>query len=327
MTQENLSPERVALDNMQNFELKSLDEPLQRLALSAQSARIKEIVQTFGRLNPDDWEIIPTEIQEEVAYAAQSARKFLNEISETQTLNDSERAKTASRILDLHNTVYRALSPVISYSIVRTVEFDRMSKKVDTAIRQANERNEDLQKRSQEILDDVKNVAALQGVTQQSVYFLEEADKFSENAEKWKVAALSSAAVALVFGISSLFFHKVSFFTPVTIAESIQFFSSKLLVFFILVYVMVLCSRNFLTSKHNETVNRHRQNALMTYRSLLDAGRAQETRDIVLNHAAAAIFNLHDTGYMKPADSRGASSTSTVEMIPKVSFPLSSPPA
>ena len=43
--------------------------------------------------------------------------------------------------------------------------------------------------------------------------------------------------------------------------------------------------------------NRHRQNALLTYRALVAAAGEHETEDIVLAHAAVCIFAPQETGY------------------------------
>jgi hypothetical protein len=50
---------------------------------------------------------------------------------------------------------------------------------------------------------------------------------------------------------------------------------------------------------HNSIVNRHRQNGLQTFTTLVDAAGSSQAQDIVLSHAAASIFEPQETGYAK----------------------------
>lgn len=76
-----------------------------------------------------------------------------------------------------------------------------------------------------------------------------------------------------------------------------QLISSKVLIFAVLGYLLLMAARNYATHKHNVVVNRHRQNALLTYRSLVEASDGSGTEDIVLAHAASCIFSPQETGF------------------------------
>ena len=88
--------------------------------------------------------------------------------------------------------------------------------------------------------------------------------------------------------------------------------------------MLFLSSKNFLSHKHNAIVNKHRQNALMTYTALTDSAASDESKDIVLNHASSCIFSPQDTGYIKHENSSNntAGSRSVVELIPKTTMKL-----
>jgi hypothetical protein len=77
-----------------------------------------------------------------------------------------------------------------------------------------------------------------------------------------------------------------------------------------------MASRNYATHKHNVVVNRHRQNALLTYRSLVEASGEAGTENIVLAHAASCIFSPQETGF---SNSKGesAGSKSVLELLTK----------
>ncbi len=94
---------------------------------------------------------------------------------------------------------------------------------------------------------------------------------------------------------------------------------SKVLIFGVIAYMLVLCARNFLSHKHNGIVNRHRQNALLTFKSLTDAASGEDRRDIVLTHAAACIFSPQDTGYTRGPSGQDNSPAKLFEVLPKLS--------
>lgn len=174
------------------------------------------------------------------------------------------------------------------------------------------------------ILDEVRKTAAERGITQEATYFKDEADLHKAEADKWRRYTVYMGIAVGIYGLVSLFFHKVPFLNPTSTYEIVQFTVGKILVFFVLAYMLALCSKNFLSNRHNEIVNRHRQNALMTYKSLVAAGGTPEARDVILNHAASSVYRLHDTGYTKASDSGGSTSSSIVEMLPRTSMPLNS---
>ena len=76
--------------------------------------------------------------------------------------------------------------------------------------------------------------------------------------------------------------------------QSVNFFF-----FAILDYLVLFCARNFLSHKHNTIVNKHRQNALVTFNVLGEAAGKDENRDVILTYVAARIFSPQDTGHIK----------------------------
>ena len=96
-----------------------------------------------------------------------------------------------------------------------------------------------------------------------------------------------------------------------------QLVSSKLLIFAVLGYLLLLAARNYSTHKHNAVVNRHRQNALLTYRKIVEASGSAGTEDIVLAHAASCIFSPQETGFSHGKGESLAGSKSVLELMTK----------
>ena len=154
---------------------------------------------------------------------------------------------------------------------------------------------------AQKILEDVRRIAAEQGVSQQAVYFKQENELYNNEGWRWQIITLVASSITVAFAILSLVFHNVEFIRPHNLAESIQIATGKLIVFIVLGYIVVLAARNFLAHKHNAVVNKHRQNALLTFEALVDAAGSEENRDIVLTYASACILASQKTGYTRGA--------------------------
>jgi hypothetical protein len=82
--------------------------------------------------------------------------------------------------------------------------------------------------------------------------------------------------------------------------------------------MLLLSARNFLSHKHNEIVNRHRQNALLTFKALVDAAGQKEAQDVVLSYAAACIFAPQETGYTKTTGTMPEVPTNIIQSVPKL---------
>lgn len=163
----------------------------------------------------------------------------------------------------------------------------------------------------------IRAVASEQGVSQQAVYFKEEAQSQETLADKWLTFTYRFATALGLFAIFSLFLHKLDWIKPENNAEMFQLITSKVLIFTVLGYLLIMAARNYTTHKHNSIVNRHRQNALLTYRALVTAGEEAGTQDIVLAHAASCIFSPQDTGFVHGKGDSPTGSKSILELLTK----------
>lgn len=163
----------------------------------------------------------------------------------------------------------------------------------------------------------IRAVASEQGVSQQAIYFKEEAQSQETLADNWLTRTYIFAAALGAFAVLSLFLHKIELIRPASTAEMFQLITSKVLIFTVLGYMLVMAARNYTTHKHNAVVNRHRQNALLTYRALVTAAEDTGTQDIVLAHAASCIFSPQDTGFAYSKGEAGLGSKSVLELLTK----------
>lgn len=163
----------------------------------------------------------------------------------------------------------------------------------------------------------IRDAATEQGVSQQAFYFKDEALSQESLADKWLRYTYRFAAALGSFAILSLFLHKFEWIKPSNIGEMFQLVTSKILIFAVLGYMLIMSARNYTTHKHNAVVNRHRQNALLTYRALVTAAEGTGTHDIVLAHAASCIFSPQETGFAHGKGDAGTGSKSILELLTK----------
>jgi hypothetical protein len=244
---------------------------------------------------------------------------------------DVEAGNISARIQDLNEQLrvnfderFRKLTPISSYLLLRTLDLEslkrnhantltEMSRTIDTTVREM----ETAKTRVDEILDNIRETAGKAGASKEAHHFEQAANNHKADANYWRLRTIWCSAAVGCFGVLMLFLHRAPWFKPNDIPDAIQLLSGKLIIFFILVYLTTLCAKNFLSNRHNEIVNRHRQNALLTYKTLADGASSAEVRDVILNHAASSIYSLHDTGYTRAPEVSAPSASSLINLIPK----------
>lgn len=158
---------------------------------------------------------------------------------------------------------------------------------------------EDRRQKADALLETIREGAIELSVSQQAMYFKEEAEAHATEATKWLKRSRNLTIGLAVYACATLFLHKVPLLEPESTAEAVQFGIGKMLVFATIAYFLILSARNYMAHRHNAIVNKHRQNSLVTYRALVEAAGDQANRDIILAKAAESIFGAQATGFTK----------------------------
>ena len=201
---------------------------------------------------------------------------------------------------------FQSLNQIISYCSTRMTDFAQVSREARAAIQgiedKAKSLTETLEVQEAEagsILERVREVAAEQGVSQQAEYFKAESEAHKEEADKWLNWIWRTSFALIALSLLLLHTHLLPWLKPDSTYMAIQIAIGKLLVFSVFVSFLVFSTKNFMASRHNSIVNKHRQNALLTYNALVDAAKDTANRDIVLTHAAACIFSDQPSGFSR----------------------------
>jgi hypothetical protein len=148
---------------------------------------------------------------------------------------------------------------------------------------------------AEKALSAVKEQAAEAGVSTNAQIFLADSSTHSSVAKKWLIATIvvSVSTFILAGGFVALSF----FYTPPSTEATIQYVVSKIILLSTLSFAIYWCAQNYKSQKHNETSNKHRANALMTFRAFIEGADDTRIKDAVLMHAAQAAFSNRKTGY------------------------------
>jgi len=222
---------------------------------------------------------------------------------------EAQQTKLMEDLQSAYQTNFNKMYPFISFAVARTVDFSSLEIDGRAAVQAVRDETEKVlnelsttSKDASQLLAEVRDAAAEQGVTQEAKYFSGEATDHIKSADKWLKASVIMALVVTSYATLSLFFPHLPVFAANTTSEAIQLATSKVLIFFVLAFLLFQCVKNYSAHRHNVVTNKHRQNALMTYTTLAQAGGSREARDVILQHAAAAVYAPNDTGYLKRED-------------------------
>lgn len=321
-----------ALRRVQDFDAESLVREAElgkKFAMREAVQPAKQVIELFRLIQPRQVTYFPVAQQNLIRDQANAFYNLLEKVLtfdiETASPNPTE-AKTAliGQLEGQFQPIFNQLFPLISFANIRSLDFSQLERDARAATQAAKDSVNALVTDINEsktavdtIVGEVRALAAEQGVSKQAIHFKSEADKHGELATNWRTYTVVMAVILIVYAIASLFLHNVKYLDAGTTYGAIQIGISKVLIFGVLAYLLALCARNFLSHKHNEIVNRHRQNALATFTALAEATSDAASSDIVLSHAAACIFSPQETGYTKH-DTSPSEVVPALQIVPRV---------
>lgn len=320
-----------SLKRIQEFDVHELireDDLGKSLNFKEATSPAQQLVDLYGRLSVkalDDFPDAQLTVIRDHANAHYKLFSQILEFSPEQQNPHGVRRSYIDQIIAAYPTAFQQLHPYISYSLHRSADFQRLDTEARGTLQSIEDKAQKVtdalaghEEEAQRVLDEIRNVAAEEGVTQQAAHFRAESDHHETEAEKWRKKTINLAWLLGGFAVVSLFLHKIPFLAPSNTYDTIQLGISKVLIFSVIAYILFLSARNFLNHKHNAILNKHRQNALMTHKALIEASGDSGVREAVMLQAASCIFSPQSTGYAA-SDKSGETSSpkSMVEILSK----------
>lgn len=307
--------EKHTLDTLTNYSFNdSLFRAYRKRHGSEEALKAKEkltpAMNLITRVGASYIDSLPRSYAQSVMKPANDLLELLEELRNNKF--DQDHAESFfGKVDSFNNTHFQKLVEAAVAGSVFSGEIDQLAQTSKTRLQETDK-----------LVEKLKENITDYTIRERSGHFKEESDKAESSASSWLVATGVSLSALLVMGFLSYGYHPPFNITDgITSAISsgsnvllVQLALSKFLIFGILSYLVVFCSRNYTASKHNATVNRHRQISLMTYQSLADA--AKQT-DVILGHAASAIYAHQPTGYTNSKHDDGPSAKAFVDLVTK----------
>lgn len=326
-----LGEAKLSLERVQSFNPESLvrRDELGKYAFDEAVAAAKRIIDLFATLPVSYLVYFPdqqlTQIRDIANNAFSVFQTFLNfDVASAQPSVTQAQDTLIQSLRDHFQHTFNVLSPLIAFSTARAQDFSAMEREARTAVQAAKDQVATLvkgldgdKKTIEGILKEARDAAAEQGVSKQAIHFKTEADKHETQAGIWLNRSVWTAIGLGAFAIISLFLHNLPGLDSTNVYRMAQIAVSKVLIFGVIAYMLILCAKNFLSHRHNEVVNRHRQNALATFTALVEATSDAASSDIVLSHAASCIFSPQETGYAKQ-DGGHSDSIPSLQLLPRI---------
>lgn len=334
-TKQILDDTTVSLKRMQDFDVQTLvraEELGRGLNFEEALEPAKRLVQLYQRLSLSVLEDFTDGILSSIRSQADadfSRFKQILDFSPSQGNPAQVRTELINQIKAAYDATFNSLWQHIAYGVSKIVDTQRLENEARGVLQSITDKADGVAAQLEEsrdaakgILDEIREVAAEQGVSQQAAYFKNEAELHKTEAESWRMTTIKAAWLVGGFAGLTLVLSYIPLLQPESTFQAIQVVTGKVLLFGVLAYLLGLAAKNFIAHKHNEVINRHRQNALMTFKALAEAAHLVDSKDIVLTHASGCIFSPQDAGYTKanPHESSSSLTKSVVEVLPRATL-------
>lgn len=260
--------------------------------------------QYFLYMHNTDFTKIPVSILKEIKGSISFFPKFVTELQNTDInllTNANFRNDLLSRFDNNFHTLIRNTIHILSYANQISDNRVDIKSQINELISEANSEVDKIAKQSKnatKYLADMQEAAGKIAVSNYAKFFGDEAAINLDSSNKWLRGILVSSVLTIAFVILSFFFFPIP--DDATIAKIVHYTSTKLIVLSILYFLIVWCAKNFNSQRHNYIINRHRENALTTFKAFVDAAEEDiNVKNAVLLQATWSIFSVQNTGYSK----------------------------
>lgn len=287
----------------------------------------KRILDLYSELKEVSLDNIPHTILGQVQGASASIDNILSQIVEFSPAQDNAtnvRESLITQIRDIYDGVFPLIKTIISYSGKRDYSTEVSDLLKDLKSKQSEQIGyiEEAKKQSDQILDSIKSAAGQVGVTGYSDYFRKQANIHKDISRKWLIASVIIGIISIWYSLeisgdmSLLGLGGNSGAADQSFAIMLQSAIPRLIIFSILFLGLGWSSRSYRAHRHNQIVNEHRQNALGTFETFVNAsGNDETTKNAVLLKATEVIFSPVNSGYLGGKEGESAGSSKIVEVI------------
>lgn len=283
--------------------------------------RFVKIIDLFKRVNEVNLKEVPYNLLNAFNGQINNAITYFDQAKNFNAAVNNSVATRNTLIANINNSYdnyYTHSIPILSIGLLNSNDLSLERSKMNQLIadleaekKQSKEESEKKLKELNDIIENAKSFATKAGISKHSTVFKTESDFHKDEAKKWlgytRNILIAIALVAIGLAFLGLFFKENS--------EIVQFTITKVVVLSALFYGLSITNRNYKAHKHNEVMNKHRQNALSTFETFSNAASADDqTKNAILLETTHSIFANQQTGYLK-TEGDNESNNKIIEII------------
>ena len=193
---------------------------------------------------------------------------------------------------------------------------ERLERKAEDLMDQAEQAIE----RAEQAESAMREAARSAGVSTFAEHFKRQADVLRDQAKRWLGAAILVGVVAGVFAwwLAHDFQETLSAVNGANLSTIIGIAFGKTVILALLFAALTWCGRSYRALKHQESVNRHKETGLRTFKAFVEGTVDTVVRDAVLLATTKSIFGNMPTGFVDHTGAE-ASDVNIVEVVKEAS--------
>lgn len=287
---------------------------------------VEKTIALFRDIYSSDLSVFPLQILQTLVNQADGALRAFDDIRnfalEHQGNPIAARDNLIVRLENEYDQHFLQLEPHVNYLLAKQTDLGAIEAKARTTMQDLEEFAAGKRSEQEAVLDEmeatlstVRAAAAEVGVGQQSIVFGKQADKDGSTARGWLISAIALGLVSLGYLVVIVFALPPA---AQSTGEVVREIGGRFVILTLFAFALGFTVRQYASSKHNETVNLHRQNALRTFETFVSATHDDETKDAVLLEATRSIFAAQPSGFLRSGKEAESPST-IIEVIRRIS--------
>ncbi len=268
----------------------------------------EDMLELCKQLNDRDLSRLTIQKLDDIGSACTTISNLITQVEDFNLNQNTPGDVCANLIIDISNTYDKVMNPLLlplAFTATQATDYAKIEREAKGYLATMKVENEKLltfmtnaRTDAENALVAVKDQAAEAGVSTNAQIFLENSKEHGAVAKKWLAATIICGVVT--FAAASAAFGMVFYYQPANTAAAVQYVVAKLIVLSTLSFGIFWSARNYKSQKHNETLNKHRANALMTFRTFVEGTSDTRVKDAILLQAAQAAFSGRPTGFDAP---------------------------
>lgn len=251
---------------------------------------------------------------------AEQALTDINNFRITENNPEQGRRQRVDRIRGLMES-FGAAGGVMALLELAGSPYGQMVRRVEQKLSSVTKASADFEKIVEDAKKDIAAAVSAQkvatsktGVEVHAAQFEREAAELGSAGRRWLWASAGFGLASVVAAVA------LAIDVPQTAALGwlIQYSLTKLFVVGALAAGAVWCGSIYRAIRHQVTVNRHRMNALRTFKAFAEAAEATDVRQAILLETTRAIFSATPSGYLHATETNLDGASRAVDAIAKI---------